>query len=147
MQISKMFTNALVASTKNHLQSITNTGKTMSTVALTDWISPSTTVLPNAKAHFYVYALTGEEKKILDEHRGCYQCRRIYVDHHAAACPDKGKVLSLAEYGKQKLMPALVEVTLKAREKGKASLFLAPMMVVAVFDESSDKQGSSDAGD
>ncbi|KAG6870447.1 hypothetical protein C0995_012913, partial [Termitomyces sp. Mi166 len=142
-----MFTNALAASTKNHLQSITNTGKTTSTVALTDQISPSTMVLPNAKACFYVYALTGEEKKILDEHRGFYQCCHIYVDHRAAACPDKGKVLSLAEYEKQKLTLALVEATLKAHEKGKASSSLAPVTVVAVFEESSDEQGSSNTGD
>ncbi|KAG6881006.1 hypothetical protein C0995_003406, partial [Termitomyces sp. Mi166 len=141
-----MFTNALAASTKNHLQSIMNTGKTTLTVALADRISPSTMVLPNAKACFYMYALTGEEKKILDKHRGCYQCRCIYVDHCAAACPDKGKVLSLAKYEKRKLMLALVEAILKAREKGKASSSLAPVTVAAVFEESSDKQGSSNAG-
>ncbi|KAG6856295.1 hypothetical protein C0995_005689, partial [Termitomyces sp. Mi166 len=44
-------------------------------------------------------------------------------------------------------MPALVEATLKACKKGKASSSLAPMTVAAVFEESSDKQGSSNAGD
>ncbi|KAG6886533.1 hypothetical protein C0992_003536, partial [Termitomyces sp. T32_za158] len=103
-QISRHLAASIAASTKAHLKNSTNAAKGTSAGK-----AAGETGGGGTGARIYVYALTAEERKILDEHQGCYQCRRVYVEHHARDCPDKGKMLTLAEYSKRKLTTALAE--------------------------------------
>ncbi|KAG6864320.1 hypothetical protein C0993_009007 [Termitomyces sp. T159_Od127] len=142
-QMSKQLAASIAALTKAHLKNMANTSKGQAgkgAGVTGDLVMGSTT-------RVYVYPLTAEERKILDEHRGCYQCRKVYIDHRSRDCPDKGKLLTLADYDKRKLTPAFAEAVRRERmgggdtDKGKKGV-----VVNAVFEGGSDGDSSSDAG-
>ncbi|KAG6895464.1 hypothetical protein C0993_009538, partial [Termitomyces sp. T159_Od127] len=148
-QISKQWAAAVAASTKTHLKNILNSSKAQpnkGTAATQD--NPTA----SADTRMYMYPLTGEERKLLDKHRGCYQCRRVYVDHRLRECSDKGTLLTLAEYEKCKLTPAFVEAARKEymgraeSSRTGSSKGQKGVSVVAVFKEESEEESSSDAG-
>ena len=88
---------SIVASIKAHLKIISNTVKGSTSAKSTDNGETSGT---GKNMQVYVYALTAEEWKLLDEHKGW-----LYMEYHIKDCPDKGK-LTLAEYKKHQLTPA-----------------------------------------
>lgn len=100
--------------------------------------------------HMYVYALTAEERSILDEHQRCYQCHCLYVTHCAKDCPEKGKALTLVEYNIQKLTNAFAEKAkaeyLKKGDTEKIKKEEPSITVAAVFGGSDSEEDSSDGG-
>ncbi|KAG6875011.1 hypothetical protein C0993_011204, partial [Termitomyces sp. T159_Od127] len=142
-QISKYITNSLAASVKSQLKLASNSGKAGGGVTNTAGKGGGTGAMA-VGGRVHVYPLTAEERRILNEHAGCYQCRKLYVEHRAAGCPDRGKTLTLEEYEKRKLTPefaaaAQLEATRRNRGKINASSG-GSVAVAAVFEESSEEE-------
>lgn len=156
-QLSKHLANSIAQSTKNHFKNVTNTPKTSDTnypaPGRSDGNAKGSTNTPGqTSARVYVYALTSDERAILDQHSGCYRCRRLYVGHRARECPEGEKPLTLAEYETRKLTPAFAAdaeakyLRSKGKEGGVGGKGGGTVTVVAIFDKSSDEDNSSDAG-
>ncbi|KAG6872944.1 hypothetical protein C0992_009233, partial [Termitomyces sp. T32_za158] len=153
-QISKYIASSIAASAKTHLKNITNV-KSANTAGTTGGEkdkgkgSGGGTPKSNVTARVHVYPLTAEERGLLNEHSGCYQCRRVYVDHRAANCLEKGKALTLEEYNARRLTPemaATAQVAFAKKSKAAGGAGGGSVTIAAVFEELSDDDEGSDAG-
>ncbi|KAG6884885.1 hypothetical protein C0992_005659, partial [Termitomyces sp. T32_za158] len=102
----------------------------------------------NVTACVHVYLLMAEERGLLNEHSSCYQCRRVYVDHRAVNCPEKGKALTLEDYSACRLTPemaATAQAAFAKKSKVVGGVEGGSVTVAAVFEELSDDDEGSDA--
>jgi hypothetical protein len=89
----------------------------------------------------YPPRLTDEERRLLNEHEGCFKCREFYVEHRAAQCT---KILSGKDYKVRTLQDALRAKAAKANKTNARATTVAavtdaerpaPDLVAAVFPQ------------
>ncbi|KAG6874589.1 hypothetical protein C0993_000253, partial [Termitomyces sp. T159_Od127] len=120
-QISKYIAHSIAASMKSHLKNITNIGKAGGASSSEKKGTGAGSQEEGMSKQVIVYPLTTKERQILNEHEGCYRCRKLYAGHQAATCPDGEKPLRLAEYETRKLMPEFAK-KVKADQERKQGL-------------------------